>query len=117
MIDAFGKIRKKYYRCDSCRKEVWYKGQAIPFQGNFLHQGPETPQSLSDKEEQWSIGMWDATWLCVDCLCVHHDCPKDFARKHLIGNFSFQRGKAKATYYQSRKLMEPMVKSRQLLRQ
>ena len=106
----FHRVKKhKYFICDACQRRVTYKDQVIPFQGNFLHQGPHAPKTLFEKEEAWRAGTWDATWLCVDCLCVHYDCTKDFAREHFIGNFTAEREKAKATYYQSRKLMEPMV--------
>ena len=92
----FHRVKKhKYFICDACQRRVTYKDQVIPFQGNFLHQGP---QSLSEKEKQWSIGMWDATWLCVDCLCVHHGCTKTFAIKHYMGNYSAECEKAKANY-------------------
>ena len=87
--------KNKYYICDSCQKLVTYKGQAIPFQGNFLHQGP---RHLKDKEKEWLAGTWDATWLCVECLSEQYDCPVDFATRHLIGNFLESRQRAKAKY-------------------
>ena len=94
----FWKDKKKYYRCDSCRNVVTYKGQAIPFQGNFLHQGPHAPKTLFEKEEAWRAGTWDATWLCVKCLSNHHGCSIDEASRLFIGNFSAERELTREKY-------------------
>ena len=102
--------KKKWFICDRCAKRVDYKGQSIPFQGNFLHRNPP-PQyerqpnfvwDMKAKEKAWRDGTWNATWLCTDCLISHHHCTKAYAfQSGLIGDFSKQRAWEKL-HWQSR---------------
>ena len=94
--------KKRMCKCDHCGAEVKYRNQSTPFEGNFLYprvvpaEYANQPWSLETKERAWRAGLWDATWLCVPCLSVHHECDRAYVFENLIGNFAEQRAKAKA---------------------